>query len=348
MNRSSRRKFLKHGIIIVGGYSLPTVGLLAQAGTPEFVMTVKGPVSADKIGFTLSHEHIMVDFIGAADVSKSRYNQDEVYNKALTLILEAKNKGVATIMECTPSYLGRDVQLLKRLSEASGINLISNTGYYGAAKEKYIPSHAYKESSRQIADRWIDEWKNGIEGSGIRPGFIKSGVDDFPLSTVQKKLVEAAAITHLETGLTIGIHTGDGKAALEEMKIISTTGADPSAWIWIHAQNEADRTYHLQVAEKGGWVSFDGFNKEKTAEYLQFLNDMKQATLLSKVLVSQDAGWYHVGEAGGGNYRGYNDIPDYLVPAMKANGFSDTDLKLVFSTNPGKAFSVSKRPLKSK
>ncbi|HTE27455.1 phosphotriesterase family protein [Flavitalea sp.] len=348
MRRYTRRSFIKDGITIAAGCSLPGLTSYAAGLPPDFVITVNGPISPGKLGFTLIHEHIMVDFIGATKVSGSRYNKEEVFNKALPVLLAAKDKGIKTIIECTPAYLGRDVQLLKRLSEATKLNLITNTGYYGAAKEKYIPPHAYDESSNQIADRWIAEWKNGIEGSGIKPGFIKCGVDKYPLSPVQRKLVEAAAITHLETGLTIGVHTGDGKAALEEMKIITTGGADPSSWIWIHAQNEADRTYHLQVAKSGGWVSFDGFSKNNSADYLRFLDDMKTAEQLGRVLISQDAGWYHVGEPEGGNYRGYNDIPDFLVPAMKANGFTERELNLVFSTNPGTAFSVSKKPLKVK
>jgi predicted metal-dependent phosphotriesterase family hydrolase len=346
MSRYTRRSFLKDGMAIAAGCSLPGAGSFAAGMPPDFVNTVTGPISPGKLGFTLIHEHIMVDFIGATKVSGSRYDKDEVFNKALPVLISAKDKGIKTIFECTPAYLGRDVQLLKRLSEATKINLITNTGYYGAAKEKYIPPYVYNESSRQIADRWIEEWKNGIDGSAIKPGFIKCGVDNYPLSQVQQKLIEAAAMTHIETGLTIGIHTGDGKAALEEMRIITTGGADPSAWIWIHAQNEGDRAFHLQVAKSGGWVSFDGFSKNNSTDYLSFLNDMKQAELLSRVMISQDAGWYHVGEPGGGKYRGYNDIPDFLVPAMKANGFTEQELKLIFEDNPAKAFSVSKRTIK--
>ncbi|MHA4846832.1 phosphotriesterase family protein [Flavitalea antarctica] len=348
MNKYPRRTFIRQGLTATAGYCLPMGNLSATARDEPGLMTVRGRVMAENIGFTLSHEHIMVDFIGAAEVSKSRYNKEDVYSKALPILLEAKSKGTKTIMECTPAYLGRDVQLLRRLSEASGLNIVTNTGYYGAAKEKFIPAHAYTETSRQIANRWINEWKNGIEESGIKPGFIKSGVDNFPLSAVQQKLVEASALTHLETGLTIGIHTGDGKAALEEMKIITSFGADPSSWIWIHAQNEGDRSYHLKVAENGGWVSFDGYNKDKTTDYIRFLNEMKQVKRLNKVLISQDAGWYHVGEPGGGNYRSYNEVHDFLLPAMQANGFTKDELNLVFSKNPATAFSVSRRPLKVK
>jgi phosphotriesterase-related protein len=307
------------------------------------VMTVNGWMPADKMGITLTHEHVLVDFIGADKINPSRYDADEVFRIALPKLLSVKEKGCKTIMECTPAYLGRDIKLLKRLSDASGLNILTNTGYYGAAQEKYLPAHAYTETAEQLARRWINEWNDGIDGSGIKPGFIKSGVDKFPLSATQQKIVEAAAITHLNTGLTIGIHTGDGKAALEEMRIIQSRGVSPEAWIWIHAQNETDREIHLRVATAGGWVSFDGVSTDSIAACLAFLKDMKEQKLLHKVLLSHDAGWYHVGEPNGGNYNDYNTIFELLIPALKEKGFTEKEIELLFIQNPAKAFAVSIR-----
>jgi len=306
-------------------------------------MTVKGWMGADKIGFALTHEHILVDFIGADKVDPSRYVADEVFRIALPKLLAAKQRGCQTLMECTPAWLGRDVKLLKRLSEASGLNILTNTGYYGAAGEKYLPAHAYTETAEQIAARWIGEWENGIDDSEIKPGFIKSGVDKFPLSAVQAKMVEAAALTHLATGLTMGIHTGDGQAAMEELRIIQSKGISAEAWIWIHAQNEKNRELHFRAAKAGGWVSFDGVHAESISSCLDFLKDMKKENLLDHVLLSHDAGWYHVGEANGGNYNDYNTIPDKLVPLLKENGFTEKDIRRLFFTNPSIAFAVKIR-----
>jgi len=345
----SRRDFLEGTLKLVGGYYvLPKNGFLnSKLLTGNQLMTVSGPIASRETGFTLSHEHVIVDFIGAANVSRSRYDENIVFEKALPVLQAAKTKGCNTFIDCTPAYIGRDVKLLKRLASATGLNIITNTGYYGAAKEKYIPAHAYTETASQIATRWIAEWDHGIEGSGIKPGFIKSGVDKYPLTEVQQKIVTAAALTHKATGLTIGIHTGDGKAAMEELKIISSAGVDPSAWIWIHAQNEKDRSVHLHAARAGGWVSFDGYTKAGVDDYIQFLNDMKKAGFLSKVLISHDSGWYHVGEDGGGNFRGYNDIIDTLVPAMHKSGFTAGDIKTVFHINPANAFTIRKRLVNS-
>src|SRR5690606_866776 len=114
--------------------------------------------------------------------------------------------------------------------------------------------------------------------------------DKYPLTSVQRKIIEASAITHLATGLTIGIHTGDGAAALEELKILESNGLSAQAWIWIHAQNEKKREFHFRVAKTGGWVSFDGVNLNSIDECIDFLSDMKEENLLGQILLSQDSG----------------------------------------------------------
>ena len=117
-------------------------------------------------------------------------------------------------MECTPAYLGRDPVLLQRLSRAASLQILTNTGYYGAANDKFLPPHAFTESADQLAARWIREARDGIDGTGVRPAFMKIGVDAGPLSAVDEKLVRAAARTHRATGLPIYSHTGNGIAAL--------------------------------------------------------------------------------------------------------------------------------------
>lgn len=306
-------------------------------------MTVNGPVSPSQLKFTLSHEHVLVDFIGADQVNKNRYNADDVFNTALPFLKDVKNRGCNTLVDCTPAYIGRDVVLLRRLSKATGLNVVTTTGYYGAAKEKYVPRHAYDETSEELSRRWIDEWTDGIEGTGIKPGLIKTGVDQSPLSNVQRKLIDAAALTHLATGLTIGVHTGDGVAAEEQLEILAARGVAPSARIWIHAQNEKDNAYHIRAAQRGSWVSFDGVNKDSINENLASLQMMKQQKLLNKVLVSHDSGWYHVGEPDGGKFNDYNYILTDFIPALRKGGFTSNEIDTIFVRNPAEALTIKVR-----
>lgn len=341
MSSISRRLFLKSSLVAAAG--ILSYRTDARQADQNKIITVRGEISPGKAGFVLSHEHILVDFIGADKTGKHRYNADEVHDIALPHLEAIQKLGCNTFVDCTPAYIGRDVSILKRLARKTGLNIITNTGYYGAAKEKYLPPHAYTESAQQLADRWIREFNDGIDKTGIRPGFIKTGVDKGPLTPVQRKLVEAAAITHLATGLTIAIHTGDGIAAEEEISILNSKGVDAQARIWVHAQNENDMDYHVRAAKIGSWISFDGVNKETIEQNLMFLGNMKKNDLLHRVLVSQDSGWFNVGEPGGGLFKPYTSVFTDFIPALTKHGFTQAEIDQIFMKNPARAFTVLTR-----
>jgi phosphotriesterase-related protein len=241
------------------------------------------------------------------------------------------------MVECTPAYLGRDARLLQRLSTGSGVTILSNTGYYGAAEDKHVPAFAYTETAEQLAARWIREAERGIDDTAIKPAFMKIGVDAAPLSEIDAKLVRAAARTHRETGLPIASHTGTGAAAMAELDLLEAAGVPASAFIWVHAQSERDHTFHVRAARRGAWVEFDGISPSSLARHLELVQRMQAEGLLERVIVSHDAGWYHVGEPGGGQFRPYTTLFTDFVPGMKSAGFSEADVQRVLVENPRRA-----------
>lgn len=336
----SRREFLGTALGLAAG----ATSRLVRAGDegPQ-IMTVGGPIAADRLGATLPHEHVLVDFIGADQVSRDRYEREQVIEVVTPHLKMLREAGCKTLVECTPAYLGRDPLLLKRLAETSGLHVLTNTGYYGARQGKYLPPHAFRETTDQLARRWLAEWKDGIEDTGIRPGFIKIGVDKGPLTDVNQKLVRAAARAHLESGLTIACHTGDGAAAMQELTILREERVDPAAWIWVHAQNERDTKLHRQAAERGGWVEFDGVRPDSIERHVELVMNMHRHGLLGRALVSHDAGWYSVGEPGGGAFRPYTTLFEQFLPALKEAGLSDRDVRRLTVDNPADAFAVRVR-----
>ncbi len=307
------------------------------------VMTVLGEIAADQLGTMLPHEHVLVDFIGADEVKPERYDADEAFRIMLPHLEQASKSGCQALAECTPAYLGRDPQLLKRLSNASGVKLLTNTGYYGARQGKFLPQHAFRESAGDLAGRWIKEWKDGIADTGIRPGFIKIGVDAGKLTEVNEKLVQAAARCHLETGLTIASHTGDGQAAVQQVDLLKQAGVSPRAWIWVHAQNEKNHKIHQQVALAGAWVEFDGVGVSSIEQHVELVQDMKRAGLLDHVLLSHDAGWYSVGEPRGGKVRGYDTMFTQFLPTLQKAGLSRDEIHKLTVTSPARAFAIRTR-----
>jgi phosphotriesterase-related protein len=335
----SRREWLAASALMVtgacGGRTIEEQPAGARAG--RRIQTVRGAIAPDRLGVTLMHEHILVDFIGADRVSASRYDADRVFDVALPHLERLRTLGCDTLVECTPAFLGRDPRLLRRLSEASDITILSNTGYYGAAKDKHLPSHAFTESADQLATRWILEAEKGLDGTAIRPAFMKIGVDEAPLSEVDAKLVRAAAIAHRRTGLTIASHTTTGAAAMQELDLLDAAGIPPSAFIWVHAHAERDTEIHAAAAKRGAWVEFDGIASGTVERHVALVMQMKERGLLGRVLVSHDAGWYHVGEPNGGQFRPFDTLFTSFLPALRLAGFSEAEVRQLVVENPRRA-----------
>jgi len=312
------------------------------------VMTVRGPIRSSEMGMTLEHEHVLANFQPLEDREKQpwTYNQDEVVRVALPHLEKIKSLGCRTFVDCTAVALGRDPRLLKRLSEETGLHILTVTGNYAAVDAHFLPPYVFHDSVEALAQRWIREAKEGIEGTGIRPGLIKLGFNGGPLTKPEQKLARAAAIAHRVTGLTIGAHTGPSVSAFAQLQILDASGIDPSAWIWIHAQNEPDSAQHVRAARMGAWISFDGISPTSLEKHVALVKRMKDEGLLQRVLVSQDAGWYHVGEPNGGAFRTYETAFTEFIPAIRTAGFTEGDVHTLFIDNPAKAFAISVRTKK--
>ena len=312
------------------------------------IITVSGPVSTSEMDTTLIHEHVLVDWIGADSTGYHRWDRDEVVERVLPYFMEVKEKGVSTFFDLTPAYLGRDPFILAELSEQSSLNVVTNTGFYGAVDNTYMPQLAYESSADEIAAIWIDEFENGIGNSDIKPGFIKMSVgSEQPLSELHQKIVDAAIQTHLVTGMTIVSHTIGDIPALEQIERLENNGVSPTAWVWTHAQS-GTLNGNMQAAEARAWISLDNVNADAGENgniqwYVDRISELKNAGYLDQVLISHDAGFYEAGTENGGDFRGYTDIFDYLIPALKESGFSDEEVEQLLIHNPQNAYGIQVR-----
>jgi phosphotriesterase-related protein len=170
----------------------------------------------------------------------------------------------------------------------------------------------------------------------VKPRFIKIGVNRSPLGELDRQLARAAAIASRETGLTVASHTGDGAAAMEQIEILTDEKAGAARFVWVHAHSEKDHAFHRRAARAGAWVEFDGIGPESAAWHSACVRFMTAEGLLGQALLSQDAGWYHAGEPGGGEYRGYTYIYTDFVPSL-AEGAAHT----LLVENPRRAFGWS-------
>src|SRR5262245_24943023 len=269
MNPMNRREFLAAAV----GGTMVAAGCQTGRGEGPFIQTVLARIPANQFGFALTHEHVMCDFVGADKTGNHRWNVDEVVRTMQPYLEAVRKTGGRAFADCTPACIGRDARVLKRLARETGLQILTNTGYYGGANDKFVPRHAYGETEQQLAARWIAEWRDGIEGTGVKPGFIKIGVDevrDGRLSDIDAKLVRAAALASTETEWTVVCHTGGGAAGLAATKLFA---APKRKFIVAHSDGHG-LDVNRQVADLGAWVSFDAVSRKPLETHVKLVQAM--------------------------------------------------------------------------
>lgn len=316
----------------------PAVPLFA-AGKPQ-VMTVTGPADPKSLGTALPHEHLFSMF-GADPAEHAQYDTAKVLEEVLPYVQSLKKLGCRAIFDATTAWFGRDVNLLRTISKKAGVRVITNTGYYGAANDRYVPKHAFEESADQLAARWVREWREGIDGTGVRPGFMKLGVDASPLSEIDKKLITAAARAHLQTGLTIAVHTGgDAGAASEQIAILKQEKVSPGAWIWVHAHAVKDDITLLEAAREGAWLEFDGIDPTSVDRHLQLFRLMQENKMLGRVLLSHDGNSFR---CCGRPPKPYDALFNAFIPRLRTERVPDEVIGQLTVSNPAEAFTIRVR-----
>jgi len=325
-------------MILILGYGCSTTTTTKQ----PIIQDVKGTHTLGSNQIWLTHEHILVDFIGADSIQPNNWNHDSIINEVMPYFEELKEFNVNYFVDASPNYLGRDVLLLEKIADKTGIRIITNTGLYGARNNKFIPKYALEMTAEDLSEMWINEFKHGIDGTSIRPGFIKIAIDNSDsLDVMHQKLVKAAALTHLKTGLVIASHTGKAKGLWPQLSILKEIGVSPESFIWVHAQSEKDNDSYLKAAKLGCWISLDGLGS-KLEKYVEKILFAKRNGILDRILISHDAGWYDP-QKENQTIKPYTSIFKKLYPELKSHGFTDDEFKLLIAINPSKAFSIEVR-----
>jgi len=365
----NRRDFLKTAALMaVGAAAAPTLACDVTCSHPEEkdrmpqIQTVLGPVKPEDLGLTLIHEHLLVDFpdethpVREDHPTPRDYDADEVVEVMRPYLVQLREAGGKTLVECTPKHLGRDAKVFQRLAEASGVQVIAATGFY---YEGYVPRYALEASVESMAKHLVREAQEGMDGTGIRPGLIKIATDadqgtDRPLSRYEEKMTRAAAQAHLQTGLPIACHTGQASVALQQLKTLAAEGVGASAFVWVHADafiwypdSKEDIGPRREAAERGAWIELDSLCGDPAMQDRQIaaVRDLLAAGLEQRILLSQDAGWYTVGQPRGGTPRPYHKLLTEFAPALERAGLSSDCVKRLLTDNPRQALTPVVRKL---
>lgn len=306
------------------------------------LQTLSGPISGEELGLILPHEHLFTDLRGPTSIGYAKADVANVAQVIGPYLEQAWQRGVTALVECSTLGVGRNLDVLLRLAEITPIKIIAPTGVY---RQAFIPPHLLEMSAEALADLWIGELLEGIEGSRVRAGFIKIAMsDDGPLPLEARNLRTAARASR-QTGAVIASHTTSWEVARQELDLLEAEGLELSRFIWVHANLEPDRSSHLEAARRGAFVELDavGAGWQDQERLLADVLALIEAGYSQHILLSHDAGWYDPGQGDGhpaeGGIRGYTSIVEEFLPALAERGVSAAILHQITHHNPVRAFS---------
>ena len=201
------------------------------------LITTLGPKRADELGLILSHEHVFVDLRTWDQPGYAQAETSDVVELMAPEIARAQAIGVTALVECSTVGVGRRPDILKAVSEATGLPLVVPTGVY---REPWIPDWIQAATEAELRDWMTGELSDEIRPDGVKAGWIKLSAGDDGLSECEAKVLRAAAAAGATTNAVIGSHTIRGRVVRDQLKIIEEAGGTPERFIWIHTQAEPD------------------------------------------------------------------------------------------------------------
>jgi phosphotriesterase-related protein len=295
------------------------------------LLTTLGLKSADEVGMILPHEHIFVDVRPPERVVDVTVDAADVIALMVPEIEKARAVGVTALVECSPVGVGRRVDLVRAVSEATDFPIVVPTGIY---REPWIPAWAHDASEAKLRDWMLSELQDEIEDTGVRAAWIKLSAGDDGITDCEAKILRAAAAAGAATNAIIGSHTIRGRVVRDQLDIIEAAGYTPERFIWIHTQAEPDFDLHLEMARRGAWLEYDGIGDPAEDEaYIERILRVLDAGFGDKLMLSHDRGW-----PGGGTPRPFTYISEHFLPKLRAHGVDDATIRQLTCTNPFNAF----------
>ena len=320
-------------LLVVSSCAVPRHGRLLQ--------TTDGPVGLSRIGVVLPHEHIFTDLRGPDASGYGQADANDVVRVMKPLLEEVKAQGVDVLVECTTIGVGRNVLVLARLAKETGLRIVVPTGVYGRAN--FAPK-VYREMKEHELTQWmIKEIREGIEGTGVKAGFIKIASSEKELKPLEQKFLRTAARAARETGVVIASHTTSGEVAVLQADILEEEHLPLDRFIWVHAQAEPDLKIHKQLAARGVYIEIDsiGGSPKDDEKLIATIKELIATGHRHRILLSQDAGWYNPGQANGGQQRPYTYLLGTFVPKLRASGLDADTIRMLTVENPRRAFALA-------
>jgi phosphotriesterase-related protein len=306
-------------------------------------MTVSGPIPPERIGFTLPHEHTGIYLWHIQhrwDYWELTPDEDAIADE----LRDFRRRGGSTLVDLTLPGIGRDPERLRRLASRTGIQIVMGCGWY---REAYYPIELLvdRRSVDHLADELIGEFRDGVAGTGVRPGIIgEIGTDKPWVSAQEERVHRAAARASKATGLAITTHGVRSAVGLDQLRIFEEEGVDPARVIIGHADSYPVLDHFLAILDRGANLQFDfighRFSTEEGEEprLVELIVELLERGYGPQLLLSQDVCHNSQLKANGGS--GFTYLQQHFLPTLRTAAVGEGEIHQMTIENPRRLLTI--------
>ncbi|MBP7765937.1 MAG: hypothetical protein KA113_12190 [Syntrophaceae bacterium] len=180
--------------------------------------------------------------------------------------------------------------------------------------------------------------------------FFKCGTSGGgPISPYETAILKAAAAAQKATGVPIITHTEGPAGGVEQAELLIAEGADPKKIMIGHVSNSRDVAYHKAILAKGVYIAFDRIGLDiftPTDVNVKNIALLCREGYANKIMLSHDTVNVWLGRPLEApepvlkalvNWR-IDHISKNVIPALKAEGVTDDEIKAMMVDNPRNLF----------
>lgn len=311
-----------------------------------FVRTVLGDIPSTELGITYAHEHLVIGPSHTVDEHPDFLLVD--VDLAVAELASAQALGLRSVIDAMPIGAGRDVGLLARVSEQSGVQVVAPTGVHHA---RHYPARHWVETATadELGELFVADITVGIDAldysgpvirrTAHRAGVIKVAGSEGGPSDRDARMFEAAAIAHVRTGCPILTHCENGTGAMEQVALLGRFGVTPQHIVLSHVDKVTDRGYQREILASGAYAEYDQSFRWKDARNgtLDALGWAAEDGTLARIVLGMDAARQGYWTAYGGS-PGMTWLLGSFSSHMHERGFGDAELHQLFVTGPALAY----------
>ncbi|MEA2440142.1 MAG: phosphotriesterase-related protein [Thermoleophilaceae bacterium] len=312
------------------------------------VQTTAGAVDAGELGRTLIHEHFRGRDEAVAHQWPHAYDEDEEWRLCIEQANAVKEHGITTIVEPTAMLLGREIGLLQRIADETGLNIVPCTGIY---TYDHLPHFFENRDADAMADLFVHDIEQGIQGTDVKAAFIKCAADAPGVTDNIEKVHRAAARASVRTGRPIMAHSRPASnTGPRQVEIFLEEGVAPDKIQIAHTGDTDDLDYIEGLLDKGVYIGLDRYglpmflptdNRNRTTLALLERGHVERMFISQDFVVALD--WFPP-EAVEGIVSGGLVEPDWsmtllferVIPTLKDGGLTDEQLDTMLVDNPAR------------